>query len=166
MDKQEFEETIAKINEKDNKDTVNSEENKIEEDGSASDIEGYDGNLEALPNLAEYLKSEEYVRNGKDCVMPLGVTFRGKPYKVFIRPITAQELYSIQLDSANKKLSIDTLVCELALLDENKQPLPKILIDDLDAGTQQAISAGIRILSGIETEGVDYKEIMEYFLMS
>ncbi len=117
-----------------------------------------------LPDFVDFLKSEEHIRDGKDSKMPLKIDYNGKDFRVYVRPLTSQEYYRIQLDAMNKKESIDLLACQLAMLDSNGNKVDPLLLGQLKAGVIQEISAGIRLISGIDTQDMDYGEIMEYFL--
>lgn len=117
-----------------------------------------------IPDFIDFLKSEEHIREGKNSKMPLKIDYNGKPYRVYVRPLTSQEYYRIQLDAMNKKESIDLLACQTAMIDANGENVDPLLLGTLKAGTIQEISAGIRLISGIDTQDMDYGEIMEYFL--
>ena len=152
MDKNEFEQRIEEIDERRSKTVSNS----IINEKTAEE--------ENLPDFAEYLESEEYIREGPESRTPMKINHNGKDYKIYVRPLTSQEYYSIQLDAMNKKESLDLLACELAAVDSKGNNIDPILLGRLKAGTIQNISAGIRLISGIDTQDMDYKEIMEYFL--
>lgn len=152
MDKNEFEQRIEEIDERRSKTVSNS----IINEKTAEE--------EKLPDFAEYLESEEYIREGPESRTPMKINHNGKDYKIYVRPLTSQEYYSIQLDAMNKKESLDLLACELAAVDSKGNNIDPILLGRLKAGTIQNISAGIRLISGIDTQDMDYKEIMEYFL--
>lgn len=119
---------------------------------------------EELPDFAKYLQSEEYIREGSESRTPMKINHNGKDFKVYVRPLTSQEYYMIQMDAINKKESLDLLACELAAVDASGNKLDPTLLGRLKAGTIQSISAGIRLISGIDTQDMDYKEVMDYFL--
>jgi hypothetical protein len=150
MNKNEFEQKIEELDE--NKGVSNS----IITEQTAEE--------ENLPDFAKYLESEEYIREGDESRTPMKINHNGKDYKIYVRPLTSQEYYSIQMDAINKKESLDLLACELAAVDSSGNRLNPSLLGRLKAGTIQNISAGIRLISGIDTQDMDYKEIMEYFL--
>lgn len=154
MEKNEFKERLAELNnDKATKDVVS--------ENTSLPSEEKDGEL---PDFINYIKSEEYIRDGSNSRMPMKVTLNGKDFQVYVRPITSQEYYRIQLDAMNKKESLDLLACQIAMVDKNGNNIDPLLLDNLKAGVIQDISAGIRLISSIDTHGMDYKEIMEYFL--
>lgn len=152
MDKNEFEQQLEELDKKQSR-TV-----------SESIISEQTAEQEELPDFAQYLESEEYIREGKESRTPMKINHNGTDYKVYVRPLTSQEYYSIQLDAVNKKESLDLLACELAVVDAKGNNINPTLLSSLKAGTIQAISAGIRLISGIDTQDMDYGEIMEYFM--
>lgn len=154
MEKNEFKERLAELNnDKATKDVVS--------ENTSLPSEEKDGEL---PDFIDYIKSEEYIRDGSNSRMPMKVTLNGKDFQVYVRPITSQEYYRLQLDAMNKKESLDLLACQIAMVDKNGNNIDPLLLDNLKAGVIQDISAGIRLISSIDTQGMEYKEIMEYFL--
>lgn len=154
MDENEFKERLNEMNEPVTDNFEDEEEDQEEHKPLVGE----------LPDFVSYLKSEEHIRDGSSSKMPMKIQYMGKDFQVFVRPLTSQEYYRIQLDAVNKKESLDLLACQTAMVDADGNTVDPLLIGDLKAGTIQDISAGIRLISGIDTRDMDYKEIMEYFL--
>lgn len=152
MDKEEYMETMRKVEEAE-KEVQDKEEvvNPVDE-------------VESLPDLTEFVQSEEYLRNGKNSHIPLKVELNGHFVRVYIRPLTSQEFYTLQRKSMNQKESVDLLACQLVCTDSNGKSIPSVVLEKLPAGVIETISVAIRVASGLHTEEVDVTEVMRDFL--
>lgn len=79
---------------------LNEEEEK---EAKTSTLQKFGGEtLSKVPELADFLRSEEHLRLGTHARIPVPLEVDGNPVKVFIRPLSRKELIECRNDAANK----------------------------------------------------------------
>ena len=159
MNKQEYENKMA---EEELKKTIKEfEEAEEEKENENKEILN---EIEDLPDLEEYIKSEGYLRSGKDNRIPLKIDINGTPVRVYIRPLTSQEYYTLQRKGTASKESLDLLACQEVCTDSKGKKISPIILDQLPAGVILSISTAITAASGIQKDEIDMTEVVKDFL--
>lgn len=137
-----------------------SKQHEIPEQEKETDPSSHEKNLselsresiEELPDLNDFMHTEEFIRMGTDMRIPLMVDVNGRKFKVYIRPLSSNEFYKLQLKQMREKKSLDYLACLEACYDSNDNHLEPRLLDKLGFSIITSIGGAIRIASGDTTD--------------
>lgn len=105
----------------------------------------------------------EVVTEGTDAFVPLKFEYPNtdKIVGVYIKPILAKEL----TEAARKRGGVLNNILDGVLFDNNKEPVPREVIDKLPAGVTLELYNKIAEISGIPTEKeVNTNELVEKYM--
>ena len=89
-------------------------------------------NVDDLPDITEFLETEEYIRMGTDYKIPIPITMpNGQTYKIYIRSLNSNEYYQYQLKQVREKKSMNYLVAVDICEDSKGNKLPRKFFDKL-----------------------------------
>lgn len=120
--------------------------------------------MDNIPDISEFLSSEEYLRNGLNVKIPVPITLNGREYKVWIRSLTSNEYYNLQLKQVREKKSLNYLAAVLVCEDGNGNKLPRKFWDELGFETTERIGEAISIASGSDGNADKVAAVVENFL--
>ncbi|MCD8211191.1 MAG: hypothetical protein LUC37_06590 [Prevotella sp.] len=120
--------------------------------------------IEDLPDFGDFLKTEEFIRMGTDTRIPYVVEIGGKKFKVYIRPLSANEFYNLQRKVINKNQDMNFLAVKKACTDTKGDPLPARLIDKIGFNVVQNIGDAIFMASGVKKDDSVTEQLVENLL--
>lgn len=127
-------------------------------------LQGED-NPEQLPDITEFLKTEEYIRMGTDYRIPIPITMpNGQQYKIYIRSINSNEYYQYQLKQVREKKSMNYLVAVDICEDSKGNKLPKEFFEKIGFDYVEQIGEAISLASGTTGEDPRIQQVVENFL--
>ena len=122
-------------------------------------------NTENLPDITEFLETEEYIRMGTDYRIPIPITMpNGKEYKIYIRSINSNEYYNYQLQQVREKKSMNYLVARDICEDSKGNKLPKEFFEKIGFDYVEQIGEAISLASGTNGEDPRIQQVVENFL--
>ena len=106
--------------------------------------------IQIEPVNEEIFDLESLIVEGTDAYIPLKFIYPNtdKTVGVFIKPLTSQEFVNATRGTSNIFIN----VLDGALFDNNKQPVPRNIIEKLPAGVVMELYKKIAEISGIPTE--------------
>ena len=137
--------------------TIMSEEEKekiLREEEHDLQLEEFGGtNLTNIPELSDFLRSEEHIRLGTNARIPIPLEVEGHPVKVFIRPLSRKELIKCR-NKANAKghNDVDYEAVKMVCTDSEGRPYTEQQLNMLGYGHIQTIAEAIIIASGESPE--------------
>lgn len=118
-----------------------------------------------LPDITEFLETEEYIRMGTDYKIPIPITMpNGQTYKIYIRSLNSNEYYQYQLRQVREKKSMNYLVAVDICEDSHGNKLPKKFFDKLGFDYVEQIGEAISLASGTNGSDSRIQQVVENFL--
>ena len=109
--------------------------------------------LSKVPELSEFLRSEEHLRLGTHARIPVPLELNGHPVKVFIRPLSRKELIECRNKAENKgHQDVDYEAILMTCTDSNGNPYTEKDLSIFGYGHMQTIAEAIIIASGESPE--------------
>lgn len=109
--------------------------------------------LSNVPELSDFLRSEEHLRLGTNAKIPVPLEIEGHPVKVFIRPLSRKELIECRNKANNKGHNdVDYEAVLMVCTDANGNPYTEKDLANLGYGHIQTIAEAIIIASGESPE--------------
>lgn len=121
-------------------------------------------NTEELPDITEFLQSEEYLRNGIKTRIPIPITLNGQDYKIYIRSLSSNEYYKLQLRQVREKKSLNYLAAITVCEDGNGNRIPQEFFDELGFEITERIGEAISIASGSDGQDDRVASVVEKYL--
>ena len=109
--------------------------------------------LTKVPELSEFLRSEEHLRLGTNARIPVPLELNGNPVKVFVRPLSRKELIECRNKAENKGHGdVDYEAILMTCTDSNGTPYTEKDLEIFGYGHMQTIAEAIIIASGESPE--------------
>lgn len=141
------------INKYDDQIPIHTKEEREQEnkDKSLTELSLEQQTEEAL-DISEFLQTPEYIRMGTDARTAIPIKLYGKTYNIYIRPLSSNEYYKLQLKQINEKKSLNYLAAVKVCTDVNGNTLPSKFWDTLGFELVERIGEAISIASGGEPQ--------------
>ncbi len=109
--------------------------------------------LSNIPELSDFLRSEEHLRLGTNARIPIPLEVEGYPVKVYIRPLSRKELIECRNKANNKGHNdVDYEAVLKVCTDSDGHPYTEQQLNSLGYGHIQTIAEAIIIASGESPE--------------
>jgi hypothetical protein len=141
------------INRYDDQIPVHTKEEREQENQNKSLTElSLEQQIEEAHDISEFLQTQEYIRMGTDARTPIPIKLYGKTYNIYIRPLSSNEYYKLQLKQINEKKSLNYLAAIKVCTDSAGHQLPSKFWDTLGFELVERIGEAISIASGGEPQ--------------
>ena len=134
--------------------TDEEKERILQEEENEMRLQQFGGeSLSNVPELSDFLRSEEHLRLGTNARIPIPLEVEGHPIKVFIRPLSRKELIECRNKASNKGHNdVDYEAVLKVCTDSNGNPYTEQQLNVLGYGHIQTIAEAIIIASGESPE--------------
>lgn len=146
------------------KDKIPMHNNQKEDKYTGKNLQELNINTEELPDISEFLQSEEYLRNGIRTRIPIPITLNGQEYKVYIRSLSSNEYYKLQLRQVREKKSLNYLAATTVCEDGNGNKIPQEFFDELGFEITERIGEAISVASGSDGQDDRVANVVEKYL--
>lgn len=143
------------------------EKDEDDDTGYDSITELTESQLQEIPELEEFMQTEEFMRLGTKARIPVPLDINGHMVKVFVRALSSNEMEEIRVEARNKKEDANYLAALKVCTDSNGKPYPSKVLEQLGYARIRDIGEAISIASGESaeiTQAAITKRVIDNFL--
>lgn len=125
--------------------------------------------LTDVPELATFMKTEEFLRLGTKARIPVVLKLNEHPFKIYIRALGSDEYSHIVTEARNKEENTDLLAACKVCTDSEGNSYPRSVLEQLGFANIRKIGEAINIASGESedmTQEAITKQVIDNFMNS